>query len=89
MLVGDNIGSRKVVLRPIRFQFVGAWISVERRRMYKCVYSEARMVLAVSRLATVWKVRGLNPGGGEIFCAVQSPKPTQPLVQLVPGFSRG
>jgi len=87
--LGNNIGSGKVVLRPIRFQFVGAWISSGLRRIYRCVYSEARMVLAVSRLATAWTVRGLNPGGGEIFCTVQSPKPTQPPVQLVPGFSRG
>ena len=35
--------------------------------MYVCMYVWAGIAQSVQRLATGWKVRGSNPGGGEIF----------------------
>jgi len=83
IMLGDNIGGGKAVLRPIRFQCVGAWISAGLRRMYRFVYSETRMVLTVLRLATAWTVRGLNPGGGKIFCAVQTLPEAHPTSRTI------
>jgi hypothetical protein len=43
------------------------------------------MVLMVSRLATAWTVRRKNPGGGAIFCAVQTVPEVHPAFRI---FSR-
>jgi hypothetical protein len=49
------------------------------------------MAQSVQRFATGWKVRGSNPGGGEIFRTRPDrlPRPTQPPVQWIMGLSRG
>jgi hypothetical protein len=51
----------------------------------------AGIAQSVLRLATSWKFRGTNPGGGEIFRTYRD-RPwwsTQPPVQWVPGLYRG
>jgi len=47
----------------------------------------AGLAQSVSRLTTGWRVRGLSPGGSEIFRnrPNRSWKPTQPPVQRVTG----
>jgi len=66
-----------VMLRPIKLQHAGIWISAG--------------PLRTCRLAIGWTVRGSNPGGGEIFrtCPDRPWGPTQPPVQWVPCLSRG
>ena len=54
-------------------------------------YRGTAMAQSVQRLATGWKVRGLNPGGGRDFPQSSRPalRPTQSPIQRVPGSFPG
>ena len=70
--------------------YTNNWSRISRGNHMSLVSSGAGIAQSVQWLAMSWKVRGSNPGGGEIFRTYPDlPLPTRPPVQWVPGLSWG